>query len=34
MPRRRDELKREILPDAKYRSKTLAKFANKLMYDG
>ncbi|MFH1058340.1 MAG: 30S ribosomal protein S7 [Pseudomonadota bacterium] len=34
MPRRREVPKREILPDAKYRSKTLAKFANKLMYDG
>jgi small subunit ribosomal protein S7 len=34
MPRRREVPKREIIPDAKYRSKLLAKFANKLMNDG
>ncbi|MFH1035116.1 MAG: 30S ribosomal protein S7 [Pseudomonadota bacterium] len=34
MPRRREVPKREIIPDAKYRSRVLAKFANKLMYDG
>jgi small subunit ribosomal protein S7 len=34
MPRRREIPKREIIQDAKYNSKVLAKFANKLMYDG
>jgi len=34
MPRRREVPKREVIPDAKYRSRVLAKFANKLMYDG
>ena len=34
MPRRREVPKREMIPDAKYRSRVLAKFANKLMYDG
>ncbi len=34
MPRRREVPKREIIPDAKYRSRLLAKFINKLMYDG
>ncbi|MBI4797954.1 MAG: 30S ribosomal protein S7 [Desulfarculus sp.] len=34
MPRRREVPKREIIPDAKLRSRVLAKFANKLMYDG
>jgi small subunit ribosomal protein S7 len=34
MPRRREVPKREVIQDAKYNSKVLAKFANKLMYDG
>lgn len=34
MPRRREVPKREIIQDARYHSKVLAKFANKLMYDG
>jgi small subunit ribosomal protein S7 len=34
MPRRREVPKREIIPDAKHRSKVLAKFINKMMYDG
>jgi small subunit ribosomal protein S7 len=34
MPRRREIPKREIIQDARYHSKVLAKFANKLMYDG
>ncbi|CAO0824639.1 30S ribosomal subunit protein S7 [Desulfarculales bacterium] len=34
MPRRREVPKRGVIPDAKYRSRVLAKFANKLMYDG
>ncbi len=34
MPRRRDIPKREILPDPKYRSVTLAKFINVLMLCG
>jgi small subunit ribosomal protein S7 len=34
MPRRREVPKREIIQDAKYSSKTVAKFANKLMYEG
>ncbi|MGD9125070.1 MAG: 30S ribosomal protein S7 [Desulfarculaceae bacterium] len=34
MPRRREVPKREAVPDARYRSKLVAKFANKLMYSG
>lgn len=34
MPRRRVVAKREILPDAKYGSKVLAKFMNHVMEDG
>ncbi|OFE10995.1 30S ribosomal protein S7 [Pseudohongiella acticola] len=34
MPRRRVAAKREILPDAKYGSKILAKFMNHVMEDG
>ncbi len=34
MPRRREVPKREVIPDAKYRSRLLTKFINKLMYDG
>ena len=34
MPRRREVPKREIIQDARYHSKVLAKFTNKLMYDG
>ncbi len=34
MPRRRVVAKREILPDPKFGSKTLAKFMNHVMVDG
>ncbi|KMY65587.1 30S ribosomal protein S7 [Desulfocarbo indianensis] len=34
MPRRREVPKREVIPDAKFKSRLLAKFVNKLMYDG
>ena len=34
MPRRRDVPKRQILPDPKFGSETLAKFVNILMLDG
>ncbi len=34
MPRRREVPKREIAPDARYHSRAVAKFINKLMYDG
>ena len=34
MPRRRVVAKREVLPDPKYDSKTLAKFMNHVMVDG
>ena len=34
MPRRREVAKREIIPDAKYGSKILAKFMNHVMVDG
>lgn len=34
MPRRRVAAKREVLPDPKYGSKTLAKFVNHVMVDG
>lgn len=34
MPRRREVPKREIIPDPRYRGRTVAKFINKLMYDG
>jgi len=34
MPRRRVAAKREVLPDAKYGSKVLAKFMNHVMEDG
>ena len=34
MPRRRIVAKREVLPDAKYGSKILAKFMNHVMEDG
>ena len=34
MPRRRIVAKREIIPDAKYGSKVLAKFMNHVMEDG
>jgi len=34
MPRRREVPKREVIPDARYRSRTLAKFISKLMYGG
>jgi small subunit ribosomal protein S7 len=34
MPRRREIVKRDVLPDAKYNSKLVAKFLNCLMLDG
>ncbi len=34
MPRRRAAERREIAPDAKYQSKQLASFINKIMYSG
>ncbi len=34
MPRRRVAAKREVLPDPKFGSKTLAKFMNHVMVDG
>ena len=34
MPRRREVPKREVLPDSRFRSRLLAKFINKLMFDG
>ncbi len=34
MPRRREVLRREILPDPKYSSTLVAKFMNCLMYKG
>ena len=34
MPRRRVVAKREVLPDPKFGSKTLAKFMNHVMIDG
>jgi small subunit ribosomal protein S7 len=34
MPRRGEVIKREIPPDAKYQSKHLATFVNKVMKDG
>ena len=32
--RRRRPIKREVLPDPKYGSKLVSKFANCMMYDG
>ncbi|RJX34768.1 MAG: 30S ribosomal protein S7 [Desulfarculus sp.] len=34
MPRRREVPKREILPDPRYGSQKVARFINKLMYEG
>ncbi|MBU2487880.1 MAG: 30S ribosomal protein S7 [Proteobacteria bacterium] len=34
MPRRREVPVRDILPDSRYNSKTLAKFVNVIMHDG
>ncbi len=34
MPRRRVALKRAILPDPKYNDKLVAKFINKIMWEG
>ncbi|MDZ4165992.1 MAG: 30S ribosomal protein S7 [Smithellaceae bacterium] len=34
MPRRREVVKREILPDPKYHSKTVAKFINNILKRG
>lgn len=34
MPRRARVVKREVLPDPRYGSRTLQRFINKVMYDG
>lgn len=34
MPRRREVVKRDVMPDPKYNSKLLTKFVNCLMLDG
>jgi small subunit ribosomal protein S7 len=34
MPRRREVVKREVLPDPKYGDKLVTKFINNLMWDG
>lgn len=34
MPRRREVIKRDVLPDARYSSKLVTKFVNNLMWDG
>jgi len=34
MPRRREIVKRDVMPDPKYNSKLIAKFVNGLMEDG
>ncbi len=34
MPRRAKVVRREVMPDAKYQSKTVAMFINKLMLNG
>lgn len=34
MPRRREVPKRDILPDPKYKDRTVAKFINIMMHDG
>jgi small subunit ribosomal protein S7 len=34
MPRRRVAAKRQILPDPKYKDKLVAKFINKIMWEG
>lgn len=34
MPRRKRVVKRPDIPDAKYKSKNVARFTSKLMYDG
>lgn len=34
MPRKKEAIKRDILPDPKYKSELVAKFINKIMLDG
>ena len=34
MPRRREDPKREILPDPVYNSQLVEKFVNSMMWDG
>ena len=34
MPRRREVVKRDVLPDPKYKDKSVTKFINSLMWDG
>jgi small subunit ribosomal protein S7 len=34
MPRRREDPKRKIIPDPKYKDKLVSKFTNTLMFDG
>ena len=34
MSRRRAAIKREVLPDAKYKDKIITQFMNKVMLDG
>jgi small subunit ribosomal protein S7 len=34
MPRRREIVKRDVLPDPKYNNKLVTKFINSLMWDG
>lgn len=34
MPRRKRSLRRQEVPDAKYRNKNVTRFVSKLMYDG
>ena len=34
MPRRREVVKRDVLPDPKYNDKLVTKFINSLMWDG
>ena len=34
MPRRKKVVRRPDVPDAKFKSKNVARFINKMMYDG
>ena len=34
MSRRRAAIKREVLPDAKYKDKVITKFMNRVMFSG
>ncbi len=34
MPRRKRALRRQEVPDAKYKNKNVTRFVSKLMYDG